>query len=175
MSKKEKKEKEVEEPKEGKAPAVSKNKLSFKGRLFLIFMTLLGLAFLPTSMLLFVGMLPSMVAFFLAPMGVGARAATVSAMNLAGCLPFVLKLWSLENDFETSFMLVSDPQVITIMYMSAAFGYMIDWVVTGIVSSFLYQKGLTRMEAIKKRQEVLISQWGEGVTGKKMRREDMDA
>ncbi len=137
--------------------------LGMKGRLILIVATLLGIIFLPTSMLLFVGMFPSLISFV--TRGRGARASTVTAMNLAGCIPFVFKLWGGENDFDTSFRIITDPQSMSVIYMAAAFGYLIDWVVTGFVSSFLYQKGIGRMKAIKARQAVLIGQWGEGVSG----------
>ena len=141
------------------------NKLSMRGRLFLITLILLGLIFLPTSMLLFVGMIPSIVAVFISLRGKGARASTVSAMNIAGCIPYIFKLWSTGNDFDASFDIITDSQAIMVMYMAAAFGYLIDWVVTGLVSSYLYQKGMKRMRVIKKRQKILIDQWGREVAG----------
>ncbi len=139
--------------------------ITWKARIFLIVTTLLALLFLPTSMLLFFGMLPSLVAFFMSAKGVGARASTVAGMNLAGCVPFVFKLWSMGNDFEASVDIVTNMNYMAIIYLAAAFGYMIDWVMTGIVSSFLYQKGLARMKAIKKRQKKLIDMWGHQVSG----------
>ena len=160
MAKKDKKEK-------AKKAKGKPGKLSLKARLFMVIVILIALVFLPTSMLLFVGMLPSMVAFFVSGRGIGARASTITAMNMAGCIPFVFKLWSTGNDFEASFLIITNMRYMSIIYLSAAFGYMIDWVMTGIMSSFLYQRGVSRMKAIKKRQEVLIEQWGEGVSGKK--------
>ncbi len=140
-------------------------KLSLKARLLMIFIIMVGLVFLPTAMLLFFGMIPSMVAFFIGGKGVGARASTISAMNLAGCVPFIFKLWSMGNDFETSFNIITNINYMAIIYVSALFGYLIDWVMTGLMSSFLYQKGINRMKAIKKRQELLIEQWGKEVAG----------
>jgi len=160
MAKKDKKDKKDKKPKKANA-----GKLSFKARLLMVFVLMVGLVFLPTSMLLFFGMIPSMVAFFISGRGLGARASTVSAMNLAGCIPFVFKLWSMENDFESSFKIITNMNYMSIIYVSALFGYMIDWVMTGLMSSFLYQKGINRMKAIKKRQELLIEQWGKEVTG----------
>ncbi len=168
-NKKEKKEKKVDESPKNNS---KKKGLSLKGRIFLVASVLTGLAFLPTTILLMVGLLPSIVAFFVSARGVGARASTVLAMNLAGCVPFIFKLWSIGNDFEASLSILSDEQAILVMYTAAAFGYMIDWVVTGFVSSYLYQKGLSRMEAIKKRQKVLIEQWGEEVSGKAGNKEE---
>ena len=163
MAKKEKKPK-----KDKKAKKANAGKLSFKARLLMVFVLMVGLVFLPTSMLLFFGMIPSMVAFFVSGRGYGARASTISAMNLAGCIPFVFKLWSMENDFESSFKIITNMNYMSIIYVSALFGYLIDWVMTGLMSSFLYQKGMNRMKSIKKRQELLIEQWGEGVSGVKV-------
>lgn len=147
--------------------------LGFRGSMLLVVLLLLGLAFLPTSLLLFVGMLPSVVAFFFrTPYSV--RASTIVAMNLAGCIPFVFKLWSSSNDFEASVRIITDLNYLSVMYMAAAFGYMIDWVVTGIVSSYQYQKGLRRMKMIKKRQKFLIDQWGRGVAGAHVEDEEVE-
>lgn len=158
MAKKDKK-------KKGKIKKVKAKGLTWKNRLFIIALCLVALAFLPTSMLLVIGMFPSFVAILTSAGGRGARASTVAAMNVAGCVPFVFKLWDSGNDFATSFDIVSNSKYISIMYVSAAFGYMIDWVVTGLVSSFLYQKGLGRMTAIKKRQDALVAHWGGAVSG----------
>jgi hypothetical protein len=141
----------------GKKPAKSRAKL------WLIFTIFAGVVFLPTSMLLFIGMLPSLVAFLVSGRAGGAKVSTVTAMNLAGCIPFIFKLWSSGNDPEASIDIITNTRFISIMYMAAAFGYMVDWVVTGIVSSFLYQRGIRRMEDIVKRQKVLKKQWGDSV------------
>ena len=154
--------------KKSKKSKKNNQKMSMKGRLFLIMFVLLGLAFLPTAMLLFVGLLPSIVAFFVGDKRNGARTSTIVAMNIAGCIPFILKLWSGENNFDYSLNIITDSQSISVMYVSAAFGYMIDWVVTGLVSSFLYQKGAARMKAVRKKQEFLMSHWGEGIAGNKI-------
>lgn len=144
----------------------SNNKgLGVKARLFLIVGVLLALVFLPTTMLLFFGMIPSLVAAFVSVRGRGARASTVTAMNLAGCVPYIFKLWSTSNDFEASIDILTSSNALMIIYTAAAFGYLIDWVVTGLVSSFLYQKGIARMKTIKKRQEELAERWGDGVGG----------
>ncbi len=144
---------------------VKRKGIGLKGRFFLAVIVVAGLIFLPTSMLLLVGMLPSLVSVLFSSKGVGAKSSTVAAMNLAGCAPFVLDLWSSGNDFEASVDILFSSQTIMVMYLAAAFGYMIDWVVTGLVSSFLYQKGILRMKDIRKRQKFIIKRWGAGVAG----------
>ncbi len=141
----------------------SKKTMSAKARIWLAFAILAGVVFLPTSVLLFVGMLPAIVAFVVSGRSASAKVSTVTAMNLAGCVPFVFKLWSSGNDIEASLDIVTNTHYVSIIYMAAAFGYMVDWVVTGIVSSFLYQRGLKRMEEIIRRQKELKKQWGDAV------------
>lgn len=141
-----------------------KGQMSGKVRLWSAFIIVVGVVFLPTSMLLFAGMLPSIVAFIVLSRSSGAKVSTITAMNLAGCIPFVFKLWGGGNDFEASLDIVTNMRYVVIMYTAAAFGYMIDWVVTGVVASFLYQRGVNRMEAIKKRQKGLKENWGDGVS-----------
>ena len=141
-------------------------KMSWKLRLFMISAILVGVVFLPTTMIIVIGMVPTLVALLLGASGRGARASTVAGMNLAGCVPFVLKLWTSGNDFEASFDIITNTQAVAIMYTAGAFGFMIDFLVTSLVSAFLYQKGVLRMKAIKKRQAFLVSHWGEEVAGK---------
>ena len=164
MAKKEKKEENTESA-EGAEAVVKEGKksLNAKARIWLAFTILAGVVFLPTSMLLFIGMLPSVVAFVVAGRSAGAKVSTITAMNIAGCVPFIFKLWASGNDIEASLDIVTNTRYISIMYMAAAFGYMVDWVVTGIVSSFLYQRGVKRMEDIILRQKELKQQWGDVV------------
>lgn len=145
--------------------AKKRKSLSMKARILLVFGALSSLVLLPTSLMLFVGLLPTLLVLLVGWRFSGIRLSTVFAMNMSGCLPFILKLWSTSHDFETSVDIITNGQTLGVIYTAAAFGIMIDFVVTGLVSSYLYQKGMSRMKAIKKRQETLITQWGRGVAG----------
>ncbi len=126
----------------------------------------LSILFLPTTMLLVIGMLPTPAASLIDKKRQSSKMMTVGAMNLAGCTPFLMELWRHGNSFEKSFDIISDPKTIIIMYAAAGVGYMIDWSMTGLTSSMLYQRGVQRQEEIKKRQTALEERWGETVTGK---------
>ena len=159
----------VDKEEKAKKQSAGKASNNMKVRMWLAFITAVGVVFLPTSMLLFVGMLPSLVAYIFISRCSSAKVSTISAMNLVGCIPFIFKLWASGNDFEASMEIITNPRYMVIIYTAAMFGYMIDWVVTGIVSSFLYQRGVKRMAAIKKRQKELVTQWGDDViVGKKV-------
>ncbi|MDH5722029.1 MAG: hypothetical protein OEY94_01740 [Alphaproteobacteria bacterium] len=143
-----------------------KKKTSALGGVFLLFLVFGGLVFLPTSMILCIGMLPSIVALLTSSIVTRSRVSTIAALNFVGCVPFVFELWSLGNDFETSFEIITEPLTIIIIYGTAALGYIFDWVVVGVVSAYLYQRSEARLKAINKRQEQLVEAWGEKVKGK---------
>lgn len=124
-----------------------------------------ALVFLPSTFLLAIGMLPTLVAALTTRKKRLARAITVGAMNLAGCSPFLLELWVEGQTFEKGFYIISDPKAVVVMYSAAAVGYLVDWAMSGIVASVMFQRGQTRKKQIKKRQQELVERWGAEVTG----------
>lgn len=121
--------------------------------------------FMPTTILLFFGMLPTVAAGFIDRSGKGIKALTVGAMNLAGCTPFLLELWTGGHTADLSLEIISDPRTIIVIYCAAAMGYLVDWAVSGIVKSLLLQKAKSRTKEIKDRQSYLVKRWGREVTG----------
>ncbi len=142
-----------------------KKKKSGSMQIFLIVGLAMGVVFLPTTFLLSISMLPSLVALIVDRSKRKTKAITVGAMNLAGATPFLLELWMSGNDFEKAFSVVTDPKAIIVIYSSAAIGYLIDWSMTGIVASVLVQRGHARKKAIVKHQKELVDRWGEEVKG----------
>lgn len=132
---------------------------------FLILFMLMGAVFLPTAFLLFVGLLPMIVAFFVDPNPSKIKAVTVGAMNIAGCVPFLFELWLSEHTLEQAVSIISDPFAIIVMYSAAAIGYLIDWIMTIAVANVLYQRGLARKKLIEETQAELIKRWGMEVSG----------
>lgn len=154
--------KEEESAAEGKK---KKGKLFSPGKIFGVFGLVAALVFMPTAIVLGVGMLPSGVALLISR-GVGRmRGITVTAMNLAGCAPFVLQLWTQNNDIEQAVRMVTDPRSIIVMYSAACIGYAIDWAISGLVSSFMVQISGSRMQQIIRRRAELVERWGREVTG----------
>ncbi|MCB1532950.1 MAG: hypothetical protein KDJ35_08800 [Alphaproteobacteria bacterium] len=151
--------------KNSKAKDTKKKKSGSHSRIFSVLGLVMAGVFMPTTVLLIVGMLPTMVAIFVDRTRQKNRAVTVGAINLAGCTPFLLELWSQGHSLEKTLFIVSDPMAIVVMYSAAAVGYMIDWAMTGLISSFLYNRGQKRIETVKKRQKDLVERWGQKVTG----------
>ena len=142
----------------------SKGKKSGGNVLLKIMGMVMAVVFLPSTVLLGIGMLPTIIAAMMDSSRGRAKAITVGAMNLAGCSPFLFELWGKGHVFKQSFEILSDPFTIVVMYGGATIGYMIEWALVGVVANIMVQKGLMRQQAIRKRQEDLVERWGKEVT-----------
>lgn len=134
-------------------------------QLLLVSIFSVGGIFMPTTIMLLIGLLPTMVAFFVQKGTRKIRVLTIGAMNFAGCVPFLLELWLEGHSFERSFDIIFDPRTIVVMYGCAAIGYIIDWAITGFIASILYERGTKRKEEMQEYQDQLVKRWGEKVTG----------
>ncbi|PZQ47722.1 MAG: hypothetical protein DI551_02870 [Micavibrio aeruginosavorus] len=126
---------------------------------------LLGIMFWAVAILLIVGMIPTIVAAIVDRTKGKVRTLTIGAINFAGCAPFALEIFKRGNDLHTAISYVVQPRTIVVMYLAAGVGYMIDWAMTGIVSSIMVQRAKGRTKEIKKQQAQLIERWGVEVTG----------
>lgn len=133
-------------------------------QIMLIFAFLTAILFMPTTVLLLLGMLPTVVALVIDRHG-GTRAITVGSLNLCGCLPFLLELWTTSHTMAQAVTLITDPRTIIVMYAAAGIGYMIDWALSGIVATIMIQRATGRLKAIRQRQEEMVVRWGPEVTG----------
>lgn len=134
--------------------------------MFLVMGVIMAVVFLPTTVLLAIGMLPTVVAYISDQSRAKIFVVTVGAMNLAGCFPFVIDLWLKGNGFDQSMQIISNPTTIIVMYAAAMMGYLIDWSISGVVAGMVYQRGLKRMKSIQDRQAELVERWGPEVTNK---------
>ena len=155
-------------PKEQKAGAAedsSEKSKRFKMQLIVSCIAVCAILFLPTTILLVAGMVPTIVVYLLDRTKKKSKSITIGALNLAGCAPLLLKLWTTEHSIESSTFIAFDPKSIILMYSMAVVGYMLDWALTGMIAAILYQKGLERRDVIERRQIELIERWGQEVTG----------
>lgn len=142
-----------------------RKKIGASGQIFIIVMLLVAGAFLSTTVILLVGMIPTMVAMIADKTKGRTLWLTVGAMNLAGCTPFMFELWKNNLGIEQSVEILSNPLTIVVMYAAAGLGYIVDWAVTGIVASLMIEKGKARLNDIENRQMELVRKWGKEVTG----------
>jgi hypothetical protein len=144
----------------------NRKKLGWQAILFLILSLLMAIVFLPTTAMLCVGMLPTVVCGLVDKTKGMVRTMSVGSMNLAGCVPFIIELWAKGHSFEVTFEYLIQPRTIIVMYFSAAMGYLIDWAMTGIVCAIMVEKAKGRIKDIEKQHLALMERWGEEVNGK---------
>lgn len=120
---------------------------------------------MPTTILLIWGMIPTVVIAAFSRKKDRTRAITVGSLNLAGCTPFLLHLWSIGGTIEDSVIIATDPRFMIVVWGAAGLGYMVDWALSGIVATVLVERAKSRVEAIHKEQDELVERWGREVKG----------
>tara|TARA_B100000508_G_C11415810_1_gene255677 strand:+ start:417 stop:962 length:546 start_codon:yes stop_codon:yes gene_type:complete len=140
-----------------------KNKLSLKQWAIVLGIVVALIIFLPTTVVLAVGMLPTLVAAITDRYPGRNKTFTVGAMNFAGCFPYLLDVWIHTNSMNLALYLISQPKTIMIMYGAAALGYSVNAFVTFLVSAILVQKSEVRIKKIHKEKKALEERWGRSV------------
>lgn len=151
--------------KKGKAGGKGKRKKGGVAQVFIIMGVLLGVLFAPTTMILVCGMVPTPMAILVDKTKRQAKLIAIGSLNLAGCSPFIIDLWTFGNSFEKSIDILSSGTTWLVMYGFAAFAYGVNSVVTSAVAAGMQQNGKRRKKEIIKRQKELVDRWGEKVTG----------
>lgn len=142
-----------------------KTGIGVKARIMGICALVLAIMFVPSAIMLGIGMIPTVIAATIDRSRSWAKALTVGSMNLAGCTLFLIKLWTEGNKIETSISIISQPQTIVVIYGAAAAGYMIDWALTGLIAGVMVKQGQGRQKEIARQQAELVRRWGPEVTG----------
>lgn len=145
--------------------AKKKMSMGWQARILVAILMITAVVFLPITIMLTIGMLPTIISRLIDKSPEATKVLTVGFMNFAGCFPFCYKLFQDGNKIDNSMEILSDPLTIVIMYSCAAIGYAIEWLVTSVVAGIMVQRGRKRLEAIKNHQESLVTQWGQEVTG----------
>ncbi len=134
-------------------------------QILLIAFFFMSLLFSAVAIILVVGMIPTIVAGIVDKSRGHIKTLTVGAINFAGCTPFMIEVFKKGNDIETAINYILQPRTIVVMYFAAGMGYLIDWAMTGIVSSIMVQRAKARVKEIQKQQKELTDRWGQEVTG----------
>ncbi|MGE4313688.1 MAG: hypothetical protein AB7E85_05385 [Pseudobdellovibrionaceae bacterium] len=132
----------------------------------ILVIALLGcsLVFLASTLLLLVGMAPTVVAALVDKSKERLKAVTVGCVNLGFCFPYWLDLVTTEHTPERALKIL-EPQAVIFMYLGAAVGYFIEWVCVTISISMTQQKNQKRLTTIKDEQQKLKERWGVEVMG----------
>ncbi len=145
--------------------AKTKKPMGFQAQILLITFIIVAVLFAPTTLLLFVGMLPTLCARLIDKTKEQMKVLTVGFMNFAGCFPYWFQLVQQGHDLDTALRILGEPMTIVIMYCAAGAGYLVEWAVTGIVATLMVARGKSRLIEIKKMHEEMVEKWGPEVSG----------
>lgn len=138
-----------------------------KKQLLIIALLIAAVVFLPSTILLLLGMLPTIVAGLSDRSASKSKAVTVGCLNFAACFPFWMDMVMAGHTTEQAMHMISQPATIIVMYMGAGAGYGLDLFLTQMIARFSVQQGHARLRKIKERQQKLTERWGPEVAGDK--------
>ena len=118
---------------------------------------------LSSVILLFFGMLPTLVALIVDRTSQKYAVFCVGGMNFSDVFPFLLDLWSGEHTVGSAMEILTDPFSLFLMYGAAGFGWMIFIAVPPVVGAFLTVMAQHRVIQLRRDQEELIEEWGEDI------------
>lgn len=138
------------------------------GRGFWTFVMLAGpvaLIFHATAIVLLVGMLPTIVAYFMDRQQPKLAPITVGAINICGVLPFLIALWSKNHSIVGAMKIIGDPVAWLVMYAAAGAGWGIYYGVPPAVANVQILRAEMRRDALRKEHVELVAEWGPDVAG----------
>lgn len=133
-----------------------------------VFMITLVMVAAPASIILFlIGLLPTIVAFFIDKSAKKYSAFCVGAMNITGVLPAWWKLfWTGQHTVNEAIQIITDVFDLIIMYAAATFGWLLYIAIPPVVSALLAVVAQHRIAQLRSRQRDLIKEWGEGIAAR---------
>lgn len=119
---------------------------------------------LPTLLILFVGMLPTLGAV-IAEKGNNRYAwVCVGGLNFSGLAPWLFKLWFGHHTMTFALEQITGITMLMVAYGGAACGWLLYLSVPPIVQTFLAMTSKSRADGLTTLQKRLIDQWGDTVT-----------
>ncbi len=140
---------------------------SAQGLRILIWGALIGGAFmlvsLPTVMLVFFGLLPSIVAWIIDRTEKKYATACVIGLNFSGLFPFLMEIWFEDHSLDAAMRIMTDVFDLLVIYGAAGFGVMLYMALPPFVTTFLSVMSEHRVTVLKENQANIIEEWGEDV------------
>jgi len=118
----------------------------------------------PSSLLIIsLGMLPALVAYFCDRTEQKYALFCVGGLNFCGVFPFLLKL-SDDHSFSAAMNIMSNVFSLAIIFAAAGFGWMMFISIPPVVSSFLTVLAEGRVKTLKVIQKKIVDEWGSSVS-----------
>ncbi len=127
--------------------------------LILIMIPLLVL-FRPTAVVIGIGMIPTLIAYFADKDPDKTAPLTVGALNAIGVIYWVLSLWEQHNDVRKAILILTDPVSLLTMYGAAGAGWAIYYGVPSAVASYVVMRSHGQISKLEGAQRKLVEEWG---------------
>lgn len=114
----------------------------------------------PTVIVIFFGLLPTLVAYIIDRSKSKAATFCVGGINFVGVFPYVISLWTERNTIDAAMAIVSDLFAMLVMYSAAAFGWLLFLAMPTVVSSFVLVLQQRKVAQLRAEQKELIEEWG---------------
>jgi len=121
---------------------------------------------LPTMLLLFAGMLPSLVAALTDRSSSRFAWICVGGLNFAGLSPAVLNLWFGHHEITYALRQVTSVPVMLMAYVAAAAGWALYWVAPPIVMTIMAATSKRRATSLHAQLKKIEEEWGKEVQSK---------
>lgn len=126
----------------------------------LVTLTFLLVIAAPTMIVLFFGMLPTLVAYIIDRSDQKSATFCVGSINFIGVFPYIMDLWIKHNGIDAALNNVTDLFAMLIMYSSAAFGWLLFMAMPTVVASFVTVIQQRKVAQLRAQQKELIEEWG---------------
>jgi len=131
-----------------------------RGLLPLLGVVVAALTVLPTTIVVAVGLLPSLVALVVDETRQRYLFRTVVGMNVAALWPFLERLWLNGNDVRLAVAIVADVYTWAALYGAAGLGWLLHMGMPSALASWQAFSARQRIAKLKKQQDQLIEEWG---------------
>ncbi|MBT4932208.1 MAG: hypothetical protein HOL66_15980 [Rhodospirillaceae bacterium] len=118
---------------------------------------------LPTVMIIFFGLLPTIVSAIIDRTPKKNATFCIGSINLCGVFPYMMDLWLGDNTMEGAMRILTDVFSLIVMYGAAAFGWMIFQSLPPVVATFVTVIAQSRVSSLRSTQRQLIDEWGDDV------------
>ena len=139
-----------------------KNGKTKKGgvKLLPLLVLLLVLPFMMPTVLVMMGLLPTLIAMISDDDPEKSTAISIGAMNLAGVVPFIAELWQNNQTMGAAIAIVSQSRVWLIMLGSAAIGKLLMYIIPPMMVSLATAQAEFRLAKLKESLIQLKEIWG---------------
>jgi len=124
-----------------------------------------GLVFLPSTLLLTVGMIPTVVAYVVDRDPEKTAPMTVGALNFVGVVTFLINLWQAGHTMAALSKVMTDPFAWLVMYGAAGLGWSLYYGIPPAVAGWITLRAQSRIARRVEEQQELVAHWGSEVNG----------